>query len=75
MARRGTLERARGHWDVALRLNVDLMQTGYLFDKRLALGRWGDPDEVACAALFLASDLATYVQGVALPVDGGFLAS
>lgn len=59
----------------ALRLNVDLMQTGYLFDKRLALGRWGDPDEVACAALFLASDLATYVQGAALPVDGGFLAS
>jgi NAD(P)-dependent dehydrogenase (short-subunit alcohol dehydrogenase family) len=56
-------------------LNVDLMKTGYHFEKRLTLGRWGDPDEVACAALFLASDLASYVQGAAIPVDGGFLSS
>lgn len=59
----------------ALRLDVDMMQTGYLFEKRLALGRWGDPDEVACVALFLASDMASYVQGAAIPVDGGFLSS
>lgn len=59
----------------ALRLNIDLMQTGYLFEKRLALGRWGEPDEVARVALFLASDLASYVQGAAIPVDGGFLSS
>ena len=51
------------------------MKTGYHFGKRLTLGRWGDPDEVACAALFLASDLASYVQGAAIPVDGGFLSS
>lgn len=57
------------------RLNVDLMMTGYHFEHRLALGRWGEADEVACAALFLASDLASYVQGCALPVDGGFLSS
>ncbi len=56
-------------------LNVDLMKTGYHFEKRLALGRWGESDEVACAALFLASDLASYVQGAAIPVDGGFLSS
>ena len=43
--------------------------------QRLALGRWGKDDEVACVALFLASDLASYVQGAAIPVDGGFLSS
>ena len=35
------------------------------------LGRAGVPDDVAGAALFLASDLAAYVTGVTLPVDGG----
>ncbi len=57
------------------RLNVDLMKTGYQFGTRLPLGRWGLPDEVAAVALFLASDLASYVQGAAIPVDGGFLSS
>lgn len=57
------------------RLNVDLMKTGYEFGARLSLGRWGLPDEVATVALFLASDLASYVQGAAIPVDGGFLSS
>lgn len=57
------------------RVNVDLIKTGYHFSTRLALGRWGDADEVARVALFLASDLASYVQGAAIPVDGGFLTS
>ena len=35
------------------------------------LGRAGVPEDVAGAALFLASDLAAYVTGVTLPVDGG----
>lgn len=33
----------------------------------------GDPDEVAKAVLFLASDDCGWVQGVNLPVDGGYL--
>ncbi|HLN07996.1 MAG TPA: SDR family oxidoreductase, partial [Xanthobacteraceae bacterium] len=37
-------------------------------------GRIGTPDDIAGVAVFLASDLARYVTGVTLPVDGGFLA-
>lgn len=56
-------------------LDVDLIKTGIQFGARLAMGRWGQADEVARVALFLASDLASYVHGAMIPVDGGFLAS
>lgn len=39
--------------------------------KQIALGRFGDPDEIAAGVLFLASEEAGYVTGVVLPVDGG----
>jgi NAD(P)-dependent dehydrogenase (short-subunit alcohol dehydrogenase family) len=42
--------------------------------RAIPLGRWGEADEVARAALFLASDDASYITGVVLPVDGGWLA-
>ena len=48
------------------------------FERELAvsvpLRRYGTTSDVAQAALYLASDMASYVTGVALPVDGGFLA-
>jgi len=42
---------------------------------RCELKRYGRPQEVACAILFLASDEASYITGQALPVDGGNTAS
>ena len=58
-----------------LRFRFDLIKTGIEFSQRLPVGRVGQPDEVARLALVLASDLPTYVHGVAIPVDGGFLAA
>lgn len=40
-------------------------------EKLIPMGRVGQPNELANAILFLASDEASYVTGVALPVDGG----
>jgi len=41
---------------------------------RIPAGRWGDPADIGGAAVFLASSASDYVQGITLPVDGGWLA-
>ena len=41
---------------------------------RIPAGRWGEPSDIAGAAVFLASPAARYIHGVILPVDGGWLA-
>ncbi|MDR6611804.1 SDR family oxidoreductase [Leifsonia sp. 1010] len=41
--------------------------------ERIPAGRWGTPEDIGGAAVFLASDAARYVSGAILPVDGGWL--
>ena len=41
---------------------------------RIPAGHWGKPEELGGAVVFLASDASSYVQGITLPVDGGWLA-
>ncbi len=67
---RGTKRAAKG----IFRFDFGLIKTGIEFKQRLPIGRLGQPDEVACIVLVLASDLSSYVHGAAIPVDGGFLA-
>lgn len=45
-----------------------------LYRSKQPLGRFGRPDEVANAILFLASNEASFITGVSLPVDGGRIA-
>ena len=53
------------------RQNPDYMKN---FEGRIPMGRIGTPEDIAGPAVFLASDLARYITGVTLPVDGGYLA-
>jgi len=45
------------------------------YSKTIPLGRYGEPDEFASAAVFLFSDAARYVTGASLQVDGGMIRS
>jgi 2-deoxy-D-gluconate 3-dehydrogenase len=53
-------------------LRADLKRNAEIL-ARIPAGRWGEPDDLAGAAVFLASAASDYVHGVILPVDGGWL--
>jgi NAD(P)-dependent dehydrogenase (short-subunit alcohol dehydrogenase family) len=50
----------------------DPQKSGAILE-RTPMGRWGEPDDVAGATVFLCSPAAAFVTGVILPVDGGYL--
>jgi gluconate 5-dehydrogenase len=45
-----------------------------MLKRRTSLGRWGNPQEIAGAVVFLASPAASYITGQMIAVDGGYLA-
>ncbi|NWK96118.1 3-oxoacyl-ACP reductase [Sphingobium lactosutens] len=57
-----------------LRPSVDALPDGY-FERRILLGRLGDPQEVARVVRFLLSDEASYVTAAQIVVDGGNISS
>lgn len=54
-------------------LRIDTERNRAIRD-RIPIGRWGNPEDLTGATLFLASDASRYVTGIVLPVDGGWLA-
>lgn len=62
-------------WEVIKTLNFKLIRTGLEFQSRIPMKRLGKGEEVANVSLFLASDLASYINGAMIPIDGGFLAT
>ena len=55
----------------SLRENKDLMEE---WIKEYPIGRFGKPDDVAHACLYMASDESSFVTGTVIPIDGGFTA-
>ena len=62
---------------IATDMTADLMKDADLmkeWSKEYPIGRFGKPEDVASACLFLASDESSFITGTVLPVDGGFTA-
>ena len=66
---------APGAIDTALVKGMHDAETRRAYLEAIPMGRYGDPEEVAAAAVYLALPQSSYITGITLPVDGGFLSS
>jgi len=65
---------APGYFDTALTSFIHQdTEREKLIQSRIPMGRWGKPNDLKGAAIFLASSASDYVNGIVLPVDGGYL--
>ncbi len=60
------------HTDLTAPIRDQFTERYEYIKSRIPHGRWGEPDEMGGAAVFLASAASDYVTGVSLPVDGGY---
>jgi len=60
--------------DITQAVRMDSERSAWITG-RIPKGRWGQPSDLAGAALFLSAPASDYVSGVVLAVDGGFLAN
>lgn len=67
---------APGYMDTPLNVNFmkNKERSGFILS-RIPAERWGQPEDTAGTAIFLASGASDYITGVTIPVDGGFLAN
>ena len=59
-------------------MTSDFLSNSYLsksYLDRIALGRWGKPEDIQGAAIFLCSDASNYITGSTIIIDGGYLNS
>ena len=66
---------APGAIDTALVQKMHDAETRRAYLQAIPMGRYGLPEEVAAAAVYLALPQSSYITGIALPVDGGFMSS
>ncbi|GHO62517.1 2-deoxy-D-gluconate 3-dehydrogenase [Ktedonobacter sp. SOSP1-85] len=76
-ARHGITVNALCPGPMATELNAPVIndpQANQFFLNHIPLGRWGKPEELAGAIVFLASDASSFMTGAALTIDGGWTA-
>ena len=61
--------------DINANMKTDLPERYAFIGSRITAKRWGKPEDIAGAAVFLASPAAEYVHGIVLSVDGGWSAN